>query len=316
MLKILTTSGSSNKIEDIISEAKEFIVLVTPYLKITSSLMSRLIQADGNNVKIFILYGKNDISSKLKENFNKMNNCNLYFLKNLHAKCYYNESFGIISSLDLHEYSQVYNWELGICFDSEDEIQRNQIFKEIDLMLDSAEVKIEKFERFRMVRKSITELFAEYLNQHFNTNKFVYSKSFDKLSDHYKETITAKRFPKKNLNIEVLNDATRVDFIINLSERKIKHLTSQLNFNEFINKYRVYQNNPDTISLYMSLFHREKWYTYSDQYKYEYLTEGIERTSNYIQRKIEYISSHNRPKVHRYLSVVNKKAKKYYRDRF
>lgn len=110
MLKILSTSGSSYKIEEIISEAKEFIVLVTPYLKITQSLMSRLVQTDENNVKIIILYGKNDITPELKESFRRLNNCNLYFLKALHAKCYYNESFGIISSLNLHEYSQVINW--------------------------------------------------------------------------------------------------------------------------------------------------------------------------------------------------------------
>jgi len=289
VLKILTTSGLSNQIEEIISEAKEFIVLITPYLKMTQSLMGRLANADENNIKIMILYGKNEISDEQKESFKKLNNCNLYFLKDLHAKCYLNEHRGIISSLNLYEYSQVNNWELGVYYDAEDIRQREQLYKEIDLMFDNAVVKIEKFTRLKMVKKSIAERFTPYLNEHFKTDKFEYSKVFDELSNNYQESIKAISFPTEHINIELLNHITRVDFTVNLSEQQTKIFSSRLKLEKFEDEYRVYHNKPGTISLYISLFHREKWFTYTDKFKFEYLTQSIEKMNDYLLKIIDEI---------------------------
>jgi phosphatidylserine/phosphatidylglycerophosphate/cardiolipin synthase-like enzyme len=48
----------------------------------------------------------------------------LYFSKNLHAKCYLNENKIIIASMNLYEFSQVNNREMGILIDTEDEEDR------------------------------------------------------------------------------------------------------------------------------------------------------------------------------------------------
>jgi len=293
MLKILTTSGLSNKIEEIISEAKDYIVLVTPYLRMTQSLMGRLIQADEKNIKILILYGKNEISDEQKESFKKLSNCNLYFLKDLHAKCYLNESCGIISSLNLYEYSQINNWDLGVYYDTEDTRQQDQLYKEIDLMFDNAVVKIEKFPRIKMVKKSIAERFTPYLNEYFKTDKFKYSKIFDEFSNNYQESIKAISFPTEQINIELLNHITRVDFTVNLTEQQTEVFVSRSKLKEFEDEYRVYHNKPGTISLYISLFHREKWYTYTDKFKFEYLTKSIIKMNNYIMKIIDEIINYH-----------------------
>ncbi len=44
----------------------------------------------------------------------KLDFVRLSFCKNLHAKCYLNESECIISSLNLYEFSQINNNEMGI----------------------------------------------------------------------------------------------------------------------------------------------------------------------------------------------------------
>ena len=96
MSKLVSTIGSSHKIEQVISEAREFIVIVTPYLKITKSLLSRLFQADKRGVKILLIYGKNEISKEQSLKLKSFQNINIYFLKDLHAKCYINEFTGLI----------------------------------------------------------------------------------------------------------------------------------------------------------------------------------------------------------------------------
>ena len=81
--------------------------------------------------------------------------CPFKFLQNLHAKCYLNESECIISSLNLYEFSQVNNNEMGISVrkyeddevfkDAYEEAQRIiRISEEVRISLD--EVRIDKVE--------------------------------------------------------------------------------------------------------------------------------------------------------------------------
>lgn len=164
-------------------------------------------------------------------------------------------------------------------------------------MFNNAIIKIEKFDRFKMVRKSTIEKYTEYLNKYFHTNKFAYSKNFDDLAEKYRETITARSFPKEQINIELMNNATRIDFIINLTEQQTDEMKSIINFTEFEDEYRIYQNRPDTISLYISPFNKDKWLTYTDKYKIEYLANGIERMSQYLNEIIGEVVSLNKVKV-------------------
>ena len=82
--------------------------------------------------------------------------------------------------MNLYEYSQVNNWELGISFDQDDTIIKDQLLGEIELMFDSAEPKIENFKRFTLVKKRYAERLAEFLNNHFKTDKFKYEKELNK----------------------------------------------------------------------------------------------------------------------------------------
>lgn len=284
MSKIVSTIGSSHRIEQVISEAREHIVIVTPYLKITAPLLSRLMQADKRGVKILLIYGKNEISKEQKEKLKSFQNLNLYYLNDLHAKCYLNESSGLLSSMNLYEYSQVNNWELGISFDQDDTIIKDQLLGEIELMFDSAEPKIENFKRFTLVKKRYAERLAEFLNNHFETDKFKYEKEAEEFFDEYYEEITAIGFPNKNINIELSQDGTRIDYVLNYSETELDKLKSTLNLKMFSDEFRVYHNRPDCISMYNSIFHRDKWDTYSDKYKSEHIAKGIERMTSYLTK--------------------------------
>lgn len=126
MAEFLRTTGISHNIEEIIINAKEKLVIVSPYLKLTENLFERLKEKDSEKIEITFIYGKSELNEYEKKKLYSLSNLNLYFYRNLHAKCYYNESEMLITSMNLHEFSERNNREMGILIKKENDIQ---IFK-------------------------------------------------------------------------------------------------------------------------------------------------------------------------------------------
>ena len=63
MAEFLTTQGTSYHIENIIKNAKNKLVLISPYLKLSKTFFERLKDADRRGVKITLVYGKKDLNS-------------------------------------------------------------------------------------------------------------------------------------------------------------------------------------------------------------------------------------------------------------
>jgi hypothetical protein len=114
MPQFLTTAGTSHIIEDIIIKAKSELVLITPYLKLSRILFERLTDANHRGVRIQLVYGKSELQPSERRQLNALTNIELLFLGNLHAKCYFNESTLIVSSMNLYEFSEKNNREMGI----------------------------------------------------------------------------------------------------------------------------------------------------------------------------------------------------------
>lgn len=114
MAKFLTTTLTSAYLEDIITKAVRHIYLFSPYLKISKNLYERLLDADQRNVQIFIVYGKQELTSEQSQMLSKIKHLSLYFMDNLHAKCYFNENNMIITSMNMYEFSEKNNREMGI----------------------------------------------------------------------------------------------------------------------------------------------------------------------------------------------------------
>lgn len=142
MAKFLTTVGNSFYIEQIILNAEKNLTLVTPYLNLSKNLIERLTDADKENIKITLIYGKSELNKTEKKKIESLNNIEIYFCENLHAKCYLNEQSMIITSMNLYEFSERNNREMGILFEKEKD---SQIFKdtlkEIESIKNSSELK-------------------------------------------------------------------------------------------------------------------------------------------------------------------------------
>lgn len=127
MAKFLNTSATNFFLEELIKNAKERLILISPYLRLNDRIKELLEDKDRLKIDVRIVYGKSDLHPDEIKWIQKLDYVRLSFCKNLHAKCYLNESECIISSLNLYEFSQVNNNEMGI---SIRKYEDNEVFKD------------------------------------------------------------------------------------------------------------------------------------------------------------------------------------------
>lgn len=114
MAKFLNTSATNYFLEELIKGAKDRLILISPFLKLNDRMKELL--ADKNRLKIDvrIVYGKSELQPEEINWLKELTYIRTSFCKNLHAKCYLNEELCIITSLNLYEFSQINNNEMGI----------------------------------------------------------------------------------------------------------------------------------------------------------------------------------------------------------
>lgn len=114
MAKFLNTSATNYFLEELIKDAKDRLILISPFLKLNDRMKELL--ADKNRLKIDvrIVYGKSELQPEEINWLKELTYIRTSFCKNLHAKCYLNEELCIITSLNLYEFSQVNNNEMGV----------------------------------------------------------------------------------------------------------------------------------------------------------------------------------------------------------
>ena len=114
MAKFLTTTQISAELETLIKSAQDDVIIISPYLKVNERLQDFIVDADRNRVRFTLIYGKQDMRPAEREWINQLTNGETGFVPNLHAKCYLNEAAAIVTSMNLYEFSQQNNDEMGI----------------------------------------------------------------------------------------------------------------------------------------------------------------------------------------------------------
>ncbi len=123
MAKFLNTSATNYFLEELIKDAKDRLILISPFLKLNDRMKELL--ADKNRLKIDvrIVYGKSELQPEEINWLKELTYIRTSFCKNLHAKCYLNEELCIITSLNLYEFSQVNNNEMGVLIRRSDDAE-------------------------------------------------------------------------------------------------------------------------------------------------------------------------------------------------
>jgi phosphatidylserine/phosphatidylglycerophosphate/cardiolipin synthase-like enzyme len=126
MAKFLNTSATNYFLEELIKGARDRLILISPFLRLNDRIKELL--ADKNRLKIDvrIVYGKSELQPQEIDWLRELTYIRTSFCKNLHAKCYMNEEMCILTSLNLYEFSQVNNNEMGVLLRRADDVELYQ----------------------------------------------------------------------------------------------------------------------------------------------------------------------------------------------
>jgi hypothetical protein len=121
MSKFLTGNNLVDAIDDIIWNAEKILLIVSPYIKLDDHFKKLFDKHKKNpDLHLILVFGKNEKSVQKSLNkgdfeyFKEFPNISIVFVPNLHAKYYGNEFRGIITSINLYDYSFINNIEFGV----------------------------------------------------------------------------------------------------------------------------------------------------------------------------------------------------------
>jgi phosphatidylserine/phosphatidylglycerophosphate/cardiolipin synthase-like enzyme len=148
MAKFLDTLGISNELGQIIKNAKEKLVIISPFLQISDRFKEMLEDQDRMRIYIDLIYRKSELQPQESNWLKGLTSVRTRICKTLHAKCYLNESKALITSMNFYEFSQVNNEEMGIVVNKDEDPQLYEdISKEVQRLIrnnDEIKVSVEK----------------------------------------------------------------------------------------------------------------------------------------------------------------------------
>ena len=132
MAKFLTTQGVSAALIQIIKDAKKRIVIISPYLQVNDLIKEQIKYKveTSRDIEVWLIYREDKLRPNDREWLDSMPSIKTGLLKNLHAKCYMNEKEAILTSMNLYEFSQNNNNEMGIVISSR--YPDNDVYKDIE----------------------------------------------------------------------------------------------------------------------------------------------------------------------------------------
>lgn len=122
MAKFLNTSAITYHLEELLKGARERLIIISPYLRFNDRVRELLEDKDRMKIDIRIVYGKNELHPDETNWLKSLSFVRCSFCKNLHAKCYLSETAAIVTSMNLYEFSQVNNNEMGVLITRDEDL--------------------------------------------------------------------------------------------------------------------------------------------------------------------------------------------------
>lgn len=121
MAKFLNTSATNYYLEELIKQTRERLIVISPFLKFNDRIKELLADKDRMKIDVRLVYGKSELAPQEINWLRSLEFVRTSFCQNLHAKCYVNEQVAIITSMNLYDFSQVNNNEMGVYIQREHE---------------------------------------------------------------------------------------------------------------------------------------------------------------------------------------------------
>lgn len=264
MPKFLNTQGLSEWISRIIDETQRELVIISPYLQLSNKIFQKLMKANDRGVEIIFIYRELQVKESEKGKLLAIDNLNLMYHPNIHAKCMYNENFLLIGSMNLYEYSEKNNREMGILFHKMDipelgddtwgNADNDNLFDEAleeiieikngaEMERPSRETVEDKFELDILKNKlDKTQEYVKLINDIFIHKKFIVIDNNVFLCKSYMDKVD-------------VTISSRIEFFLNLDKNKLNQLYRKYENNiksmEFsFSGFKFYWNTPVQICLY------------------------------------------------------------------
>jgi phosphatidylserine/phosphatidylglycerophosphate/cardiolipin synthase-like enzyme len=160
MAKFLNTSGVTFYLEELIKRTKDKLILVSPYLQFNDRIKEHIQNLNIQKKDIRIIYRDNKLHPDENNWLANQIGVRTSICKSLHAKCYINDNEAIITSMNLYEFSQMNNNEMGIYItkEADPELYRDA-FDEVQRLLTISEefrVTVQKIESTKSIKESGT----------------------------------------------------------------------------------------------------------------------------------------------------------------
>jgi len=142
MARFLNTRKAVSEIEDLIRDADQRLILISPYLKLSKDFKELLTYRNSKDKITTVIFGKQELNPNEMKFLQGLRFVILKYNQDLHAKCYLNDDKMIITSLNLYEFSMNNNKEMGVLINKNDESDKElfeDAFKEIDFIDETSE---------------------------------------------------------------------------------------------------------------------------------------------------------------------------------
>lgn len=268
MALFLTTRGISSQLEDIFIEANSFLYIVTPYLQFSKTLYERLQESTKRGVPTTIVCRERGKISSIDEKLLLNLDCSIYFKQELHAKCYMNEHGALVTSLNLYNYSEANNREMGVLLSKlEDSIAYDKCLKEVKSIVNTSQ-------QFRLSQKenlvastAPVDTYSEYLKGWLQELTIQFPNTKFEISEN---RVSAKDFPFSGMTFSNEYGFATICFENDDVLRHQRSEKKQALQNALVD-YRLYWHSANRICIY----HAKDIQFDDPKRDYQYCTKGL-----------------------------------------
>lgn len=141
MAKFLNTRKAVSEIDDLIRNAEQTLILISPYLKLAKDFRDLLTYRNSKDKVTIIIFREQALKIDELKFLEELRLVKLKSNESLHAKCYVNDEKMIITSLNLYEFSMANNKEMGVLIEKSNpnDIELfDEAYKEIDYIKETS----------------------------------------------------------------------------------------------------------------------------------------------------------------------------------
>ena len=173
-MRILQPHRISSEIFDVIYQASESLVIVSPYVNFNNwrQMADALKHALKRGVKIDFFVRNDPDNANSWEQVEQLG-VTPHLVENLHAKFYYNERTGVISSMNLLSFSNSNSIEIGCKLETNEELGELKNFVNDFLLINKVSEKPSK-EYLYLSREKFTIVLANFLESLTNSSTSIY----------------------------------------------------------------------------------------------------------------------------------------------